>query len=148
MVAFFSGIFPWLYASAAIVMAGYLVLFLTPALQAVKAALAQLPISLEEAARSLGRGSLATLREVTFPLLRPGLLSGWLLVFILCMRELAATLILRPPGFDTLPVRVWIRTMDVGPEPGAAALALALVASIALPWLGIMLAGRRLITLP
>jgi iron(III) transport system permease protein len=59
------------------------------------------------------------------------------------MRELAATLILRPPGFDTLPVRVWIQTMDVGPEPGAAALALALVASIALPWLGILLAGRR-----
>ncbi|MGH7363437.1 MAG: ABC transporter permease, partial [Candidatus Methylomirabilales bacterium] len=138
MVGFFSGIFPWLYPTAGVVMAGYLVLFLTPALQAVKAALAQLPVSLEEAARTLGRGSLATFREVTFPLIRPGLLGGWLLVFILCMRELAATLILRPPGFDTLPVRVWIRTMDVGPEPGAAALALALVASIALPWLGIL----------
>lgn len=147
MVGFFSGTFPWLYATAGVVMAGYLVLFLTPALQAVKAALAQLPVSLEEAARTLGRGSLATFREVTFPLIRPGLLGGWLLVFILCMRELAATLILRPPGFDTLPVRVWIRTMDVGPEPGAAALALALVASIALPWLGILLAGRRLIAL-
>jgi iron(III) transport system permease protein len=147
MVGFFSGIFPWLYATAGVVMAGYLVLFLTPALQAVKAALAQLPVSLEEAARTLGRGSLATFREVTFPLIRPGLLGGWLLVFILCMRELAATLILRPPGFDTLPVRVWIRTMDAGPEPGAAALALALVASIALPWLGILLAGRRLIAM-
>jgi iron(III) transport system permease protein len=128
-------------------MAGYLVLFLTPALQAVKAALAQLPVSLEDAARTLGRGGLATFREVTFPLIRPGLLGGWLLAFILCMRELAATLILRPPGFDTLPVRVWIQTMDVGPEPGAAALALALVASIALPWLGILLAGRRLIAM-
>ncbi|MBI3002674.1 MAG: iron ABC transporter permease [candidate division NC10 bacterium] len=148
MVAFFSAAWPWLYGSAGVVMAGYLVLFLTPALQAVKAALAQLPVSLEEAARSLGRGSLATFREVTFPLIRPGLLGGWVLVFILCMRELAATLILRPPGFDTLPVRVWIHTMDVGPEPGAAALALALVASIALPWLGIVLAGRRLIALP
>ncbi|HEV8664029.1 MAG TPA: iron ABC transporter permease [Candidatus Methylomirabilis sp.] len=148
MVGFFSGMLPWLYATAAVVVAGYLVLFLTPALQAVKAALAQLPVSLEEAARTLGRGSMATFREVTLPLIRPGLLGGWLLTFILCMRELAATLILRPPGFDTLPVRVWIHTMDVGPEPGAAALALALVASIALPWLGVVLAGRRLIALP
>jgi len=148
MVGFFSGTFPWLYATAGVVVTGYLVLFLTPALQAVKAALAQLPVSLEEAARTLGRGSLATFREVTLPLIRPGLLGGWLLVFILCMRELAATLILRPPGFDTLPVRVWIQTVDMGPEPAAAALALALVASIALPWLGIILAGRRLLALP
>jgi iron(III) transport system permease protein len=148
IVGFFSGVFPWLYATAGVVVAGYLVLFLTPALQAVKAALAQLPVSLEEAARTLGRGSLATFREVTFPLIRPGLLGAWLLVFILSMRELAATLILRPPGFDTLPVRVWIQTVDVGPEPAAAALALALVASIALPWLGMVLAGRRLLALP
>jgi iron(III) transport system permease protein len=68
-------------------------------------------------------------------LIRPGLLGGWILVFVLSMRELAATLIVRPPGFDTLPVRIWIYTMDVGPEPRAAALALALVATIALPWL-------------
>jgi iron(III) transport system permease protein len=60
------------------------------------------------------------------------------------MRELAATLILRPPGFDTLPVRVWIRTMDVGPEPAAAALALLLVALVALPWLALVLLGRHM----
>jgi iron(III) transport system permease protein len=57
------------------------------------------------------------------------------LVFILSMRELAATLIVRPPGFDTLPVRIWIYAVDVGPEPRAAALALVLVGVIAVPWL-------------
>jgi hypothetical protein len=51
------------------------------------------------------------------------------------MRELAATLILRPPGFDTLPVRIWIHTMDVGPVPTAALLALVLVAIVAVPCL-------------
>ena len=51
------------------------------------------------------------------------------------MRELAATLVLRPPGFDTLPVRLWIQTIDVGPGPEAALLALLLVGTTTLPWL-------------
>lgn len=144
MVGFFHAALPWLYGRPAVVVLSYLVLFLTPALQAVSAALAQLDASLEEAARGLGRSPVQAFREVTLPLLRPGLLGGWILVFILCMRELAATLILRPPGFDTLPVRVWIHTMDVGPEPAAAALALLLVALVALPWLALVLLGRRM----
>lgn len=145
MVGFFQVAVPWLYGSPAVLVAGYLVLFVTPALQAVSAALAQISSSLEDAARGLGRGPLATFWEVTLPLVRPGLVGAWVLVFILCMRELAATLILRPPGFDTLPVRIWIHTMDVGPVPTAALLALVLVAIVALPWLGLVLLGRRAI---
>lgn len=143
MVGFFHKALPWLYGSPVVLVLGYLVLFVTPALQGVGAALAQISASLEEAARGLGRGPLATFREVTFPLVRPGLVGAWVLVFILSMRELAATLILRPPGFDTLPVRIWIHTMDVGPVPTAALLALVLVAIVALPWLGLVLLGRR-----
>lgn len=139
MVGFVHAFLPWLYATPFIVVIGYLVLYTTPAFQAVKAAVSQLPVSLEEAARVLGRGPFKTFLEVTLPLIRPGLLGGWILVFILSMRELAATLIVRPPGFDTLPVRVWIYTMDVGPEPRAALLALALVGTIALPWLVLIL---------
>ena len=67
------------------------------------------------------------------------------MVFILSMRELAATLIVRPPGFDTLPVRIWIYTMDIGPEPRAAALALTLVALVAIPWLVLSLWRPRAI---
>jgi len=143
MVGFFQAAVPWLYGSPAVLVAGYLVLFVTPALQGVSAALAQISSSLEDAARGLGRGPLATFWEVTLPLVRPGLVGAWVLVFILCMRELAATLILRPPGFDTLPVRIWIHTMDVGPVPTASLLALVLVAIVALPWLGLVLLGRR-----
>ncbi|HSC70984.1 MAG TPA: iron ABC transporter permease, partial [Candidatus Methylomirabilis sp.] len=143
MVGFFQAAVPWLYGSPAVLVAGYLVLFVMPALQGVSAALEQVSSSLEDAARGLGRGALATFWEVTLPLVRPGLVGAWVLVFILCMRELAATLILRPPGFDTLPVRIWIHTMDVGPVPTAALLALVLVGMVALPWLGLVLLGRR-----
>jgi iron(III) transport system permease protein len=135
MAGFFFQVLPWIYGTPLILVVAYVVLHITPAIQSVKSALAQLPVSIEEAARGLGRGPLSTLREVSLPLITPGLLGGWVLVFILSMRELAATLIVRPPGFDTLPIRVWILTMDVGPEPRAALLALALVATIALPWL-------------
>lgn len=143
MVGFFQTALPWIYGSPVVLILGYLVLFVTPALQGVCAALAQISASLEDAARGMGRGPLETFWEVTFPLVRPGLVGAWVLVFILCMRELAATLILRPPGFDTLPVRIWIHTMDVGPVPSAACLALVLVAVVALPWLGLVLVGRR-----
>lgn len=135
MVGFAHATLPWIYATPLVVILAHLVLYITPACQAAKAALAQLHPSLEEASRGLGRGPLHTFWSVTLPLIRPGLIGGWILVFVLSMRELAATLIVRPPGFDTLPVRIWIYTMDVGPEPRAAALALALVATIALPWL-------------
>lgn len=145
LVGFFHTTLPWVYASPLVVALGYVVLFTTPAFQAVKAAIEQLSLSLEEAARALGRGSLRTFWEVTLPLIRPGLVGGWVLVFILSMRELAATLIVRPPGFDTLPVRIWIYTMDIGPEPRAAALALTLVALVAIPWLVLSLWRPRAI---
>jgi iron(III) transport system permease protein len=134
MAGFVHAALPWIYATPLVLIVTYLVLHITPACQSVKAALAQLHPSLEEAARSLGRGPLATFWAVTLPLIKPGLLGGWILVFVLSMRELAATLIVRPPGFDTLPVRIWIYATDVGPEPRAATLALVLVLTIALPW--------------
>lgn len=143
LVGFLHAALPWVYATPLTLVVAYLVLYITPACQAAKAAFAQLHVSLEEAARALGRPPLATFRTITLPLVRPGLLSGWLLVFGLSIRELAATLIVRPPGFDTLPVRIWIHTMDVGPEPRAAALALVLVALTALPWLAFLAFGRR-----
>jgi iron(III) transport system permease protein len=142
MVGFFQASLPWLYGTPIVLILGYLALFVTPAIQGTGAALAQISPSLEEAARGLGRGPVATFRQVTFPLVRPGLVAAWVLVFVLCMRELAATLILRPPGFDTLPVRIWIHTMDVGPVPTAALLALVLVAIVAAPWLTLVTFGQ------
>jgi iron(III) transport system permease protein len=65
---------------------------------------------------------------------RPTLFVVWTLVFIAAMKELDATLLLRPAGFDTLPVRVYIHTVEAE-YAKAGALALILIAFTALPWL-------------
>ena len=59
------------------------------------------------AARTLGDGPLRSFRRVTLPLIAPGLLAGAALVFLTTMKELPATLLLRPTGFETLVTRVW-----------------------------------------
>lgn len=123
---------PWVYGTAAMVILGYLLRFLPQAVQGSTAALAQVDSNLEEAARSLGRSTWQALREVIFPLIRPGIAAGWMLVFISSMKELAATLLLRPAGFDTLPVRIWIASIEVD-YAGAAATSLILIAITAVP---------------
>ena len=80
---------------------------ITEALAAARSALAAVPPRLEEAARGLGRRPLEVLGSVTLPLMRRGLLAGLGLVFLTSLKELPATLILRPIGFDTLAIRVW-----------------------------------------
>lgn len=98
---------PALYQSATLLVAAYVVRFLPQAISASAASLRSLAPGFEEAARSLGASSGKALRTVTLPLIRPGLLAGGGLVFLTTMKELPATLILRPTGFDTLATRVW-----------------------------------------
>lgn len=88
--------------------------------------------SVEEASRSLGRGPLQTLRSITVPLIRPGLLAGGALVFLTTMKELPATLLLRPTGFDTLAVRIWSAANELF-YARAAASALVLLGLSAIP---------------
>ncbi|MDB5080286.1 MAG: hypothetical protein JWP00_2210 [Chloroflexi bacterium] len=135
-------LFPALYGTPFVVLFAYVVLFAAPALQSVKAALAGISPTLEEAAQSLGDGPLRTSLRVTIPLAWPGLVGSWLLVFMLSLRELAATLIVRPPGYDTLAVRIWVHTSDVGPDPGSAVVALLLIAVAGLSWILILFMGK------
>jgi iron(III) transport system permease protein len=125
-----------LYQTLALLVFAYVVRFLPEALAAVRTALAAVPPRLEEAGRSLGRGPAAVLASVTLPLLRPGLAAGAGLVFLTTLKELPATLILRPIGFDTLAVEVWSAAAE-GIYSQAALPALALVAVSSLPvyWL-------------
>ncbi|CBE69981.1 Iron(III) ABC transporter permease protein [Candidatus Methylomirabilis oxygeniifera] len=132
LILLYNAYLPWVYGTAAMVILGYLLRFLPQAVQGNTAALVQVDSSLEEAARSLGRSDWQALREVTFPLIRPGIAAGWMLVFISSMKELAATLLLRPAGFDTLPVRIWIASIEVD-YAGAAATSLILIAITAVP---------------
>jgi iron(III) transport system permease protein len=85
----------------------YVVRFLPQAVGSTRAGFLQVSPSLPEAARTLGRSPLEAFRSVTLPLVAPGLLAGAALVFLTTMKELPATLILRPPGFETLVTGIW-----------------------------------------
>ncbi len=106
------------------------------ALGPVGSALERLRPSLAEAARSLGARGTDIVRRVYFPLLRPGILTGALLVMVEVMKEMPATLLLRPFGWETLAVRIFEFTSE-GDWQRAALPAVTLVAAGLLPviWL-------------
>jgi len=91
---------------AAVVYA-YGVRFFSIAYQGVEAALARISPSMDQSARSLGHTPLEVLREVHWPLLKPSIAGAALLVFVDCLKELPATLVLRPFNFDTLAVSAY-----------------------------------------
>jgi iron(III) transport system permease protein len=90
----------------------YLVRFLALAFQAVDTSLLRIPDHLDEAARGLGADGLDVLARVHVPLMRAGLATAALLVFTEVMKELPATLLLRPLGGDTLAISVWQATSE------------------------------------
>lgn len=132
LVFFGAQIVPSLYQTMWMLTLAYVVLFLPQALGAIRASLLQISPSLEEASRLLGRGSIATLGKVVLPLARPGVLAGGALVFLTCMKELPATLLLAPTGYPTLATQVWSSTSEAF-FARAALPALALVLLSALP---------------
>jgi iron(III) transport system permease protein len=85
----------------------YAILFFPLALVGVRASVAHAPVSLEEVARSLGQRRLAVFGRVTLPLIGPGLAASFCLVFLAAVTELTATLILVPPGVQTLATQFW-----------------------------------------
>jgi iron(III) transport system permease protein len=121
----------------------YVVRFLAVSFQTVEASLARIPPSFDDAARSLGAGVGGTLRRVHVPLLRSGLLAALTLVFVETMKEMPATLLLRPFGLDTLAVAVWERTSEsMWVEASVPALMLVL-AGLGPVFLAVRLSARR-----
>ena len=94
------------------VLFAYQVRFLAVSLQTVEAGLGTITPSLDQAGRSLGLSSLGVLRHIHLPLLRSSLLTAVLLVFVDVLKELPATLILRPFNFNTLAVRAYELASD------------------------------------
>ena len=121
-----------LYQSTAMLVFAYVVLFLSLAIGAVHGSVAQAPPVLEDVARSLGRSQAGAWRSVTLRLAAPGLGAAATLVFLTVMKELPATLLLRPIGVDTLATRLW--TLTGNASFGAAApYAAAIIVLAALP---------------
>ncbi len=90
----------------------YIVRFLVMGIGSVEAGLSRVTPHIDMAARTLGHGPLATLIYVHFPLIRSSILTGALLVFVDTMKELPATLVLRPFNFDTLATFVYQYASD------------------------------------
>jgi iron(III) transport system permease protein len=95
------------YQSFTVLAIVYATLFLAQASGATASSLQQVNPHLEEASRGLGHSGIQTLRNVTVPLMWRGIVTGGALVFLTTMKELPATLLLRPTGFDTMAVRIW-----------------------------------------
>nr|WP_189200074.1 iron ABC transporter permease [Streptomyces purpureus] len=121
-----------LYQETPLLICAYAVLFLPVAVAATRAAVLQAPPVLDDVARSLGRTPLGVLREVTVPLAAPGIAAGAALTFVVCMKELPATLLLRPTGMDTLATRLWTETGS-GSFAAAAPYAAVLILVAAVP---------------
>ena len=101
-----------LYQTLPMLLFAYLVLFIPQGVGTLRSSLLQVSPSLEESARSLGRTPWQTLREVTVPLVRPGIISGAMLIFLTAIKELPATLLLSPIGFRTLATEIWQATAE------------------------------------
>ncbi|HSJ27760.1 MAG TPA: iron ABC transporter permease [Acidimicrobiia bacterium] len=123
---------PALYQSVLLLVIAYVAMFLPQALAATQAGLRQVGTSLEEASRSLGSSGAATLRRVVIPLVWRSILAGAALVFLTVMKELPATLLLRPTGFETLAVRIWSASSELFYTQASVA-ALVLVGISAIP---------------
>ncbi|MBW4546875.1 MAG: iron ABC transporter permease [Symplocastrum torsivum CPER-KK1] len=122
----------------------YLVRFLAVSFSTVEASLGKIKPSLDDAARSLGHSPASTLVKVHTPMMWGGLLTAAMLVFVDVMKELPATLIIRPFNFDTLAVRVYNLASDERlTEAAGPALAIVVVGIIPVILLSLRIAESR-----
>lgn len=112
LVFFGANYAPMIYQKMPMLVFAYMILFMPQAVGTVRSSLLQVNPSLEESARSLGMTPWQTLRQVTIPLVNPGIISGAMLIFLTAIKELPATLLLAPIGFRTLAIQVWQATAE------------------------------------
>jgi iron(III) transport system permease protein len=135
LVYFSNQVSPWIYQTLFLVLIAYVALFLPNALSAISIPLSQSPTSLDEVSASLGLTKLQTLRRVVLPIAGPGIFAATTLVILTVLKELPATLLLRPTGVETLATRLWTET-GVAAFSTAAPYALLLVLLAGIPaWL-------------
>lgn len=115
-----------------LLVAAYMVRFLAAALGAYEGGQSTMHANMDAAARSLGQGPFGMLRRVHLPILTPSLLTALLIVFVDVMKELPATLIMRPFNYDTLAVQAYRLASDERLE-GAAVPSLVIMAVGLLP---------------
>jgi len=120
-----------LSGSLAIVVYAYVVRFLAIAAGGIEAGFDKIAPALDHSARTLGRTAGGALRAVHLPLIRPALAAAAILVFVDCMKELPATLLLRPLNFETLATHLYGEAVRGTYEDGAVAALAIVVAGLA-----------------
>ncbi|WP_066159419.1 ABC transporter permease [Halalkalibacter krulwichiae] len=130
MVFIFNNHLPALYNTFYMVALAFVVRFLPQAMQAGEASLSLVSPRIDEAARSLGYPPWKVMFKVIIPSILPGVLAGGALVFVSSIKELPATLMLRPPGFDTLAVRIYFEAKEAIYHLAAPAALLIILVSI------------------
>ena len=132
LVLFALNAVPALYQTLLLLAFGYAVLYMPKAIGSIRSRVERIPDSLGDVARSLGYSTGQRWLAVYGRLARPGFVLGGILVAIAAMKELPATLMLRPTGVDTLATVLWSRS-DVAQYGAAAPYAIALVLVAAVP---------------
>lgn len=109
-----------LYNTIWIILVAYVARYLSYTLKSSSASLQQVHISLEEASRSCGATHLESLRDITLPLIKPAMVSGFFLVFLPAMRELTTSVLLYGPNSRTLGVAIYQLRINGQIAPAAA----------------------------
>jgi iron(III) transport system permease protein len=116
-------------SGAALVFA-YVIRFFAVPTGFIKAGIARIPVDYDDSARSAGAPDLTTLARIQLPLLRPALFGAVIVVFVDCLKELPATLLLRPLNVETLATSIYQHASRGSFEEGAAAALLIVAASV------------------
>lgn len=96
-----------LYATLALLLVGYVTRYIPYGQRMVSAVLLALSPELEQSSRTAGASWATTVRRIVLPLLRPGLVAGWLLLFVIFLREFPISVLLYKGGLEVLSVAVW-----------------------------------------
>lgn len=119
-----------IYGTPAIIIFGYLAQYSVLPMRITSATLARIPRSLEDAARLSGASWFMTLTRVVAPLANRGLVAAWLISYVFCLRDLGISMIVYPPGYDTLPVRILTLAANGAPNLIAALCIILIVATL------------------
>jgi iron(III) transport system permease protein len=109
-----------LYGTLWIILIGYIAKFTVYAQRSVAATLLSISSELDECARVCGASWGQTLRDVVFPLLKPGIIGGWLLLFIIFLRELGISLFLYSVGTQTVSIAIYVLSLESPTRTAAA----------------------------
>jgi iron(III) transport system permease protein len=121
-----------IYSTPAIIILGYLAQYAVLPIRMTSAILERMPPSLEQAAQLCGASWFLTLRQIVAPLAKRSLITVWAIGYVFCLRDLGVSMVVYPPGSDTLPVRI-LTLMANGAPSLIAALCVILIVVTLLP---------------